>query len=84
MTEKKIGVVEHFFDKVSVAAIKVTAALKVGETIHIKGPSTDFKEKVTSMQINRVPIEKAKKGDDLGIKISKPVRPNDEVFLVKE
>jgi len=84
MSEKKIGMVEHFFDKVSVAAIKVTAALKVGETIHFKGPSTDFIEKVTSMQINRVPIEKAKKGDDLGIKVSKPVKPNDEVFLVKE
>lgn len=50
--EKEIGFVEHFFDHLSVAAIKITeGALKVGDTIHVKGHTTDFTEKIASMQM---------------------------------
>jgi len=84
MSEIKIGIVSHFFDKVSVAAIKLQKALKVGDTIHIKGATTDFTTKVKSMQIDRKPVEKAKKGDEIGIKVPDKCRGNDEVFKVKE
>ena len=81
MTEKKIGKVSGYFSHVSVATIKLSAGLKVGDKIHIKGHTTDFEEKIKSMQIEKDSVEKAKKGDHIGIKVSEKVRPNDTVFL---
>ncbi len=83
MAEKEIGKVSGYFSHVSVAAIKLSKGLKVGDKIHIKGNTTDFEEKVKSMQIEKDSVEKAKKGDHIGIKVSEKVRPNDTVFLVK-
>ena len=85
MVEEKIGVVEHFFTNVSVAAIKITnGELKIGDTIHIVGAHTDLKQKVESMQINKVPITSAKVGDDVGIKLIDRAREHDVVYKVKE
>mgnify|MGYP000660356780 CR=1 FL=1 len=85
MVEEKIGVVEHFFNKISVAAIKVTdGELKIGDTIHIVGATTDFTQKVESMQMNKKPIEVAKPGDEIGIKVKERVREKDIVYKVKE
>ena len=85
MVEEKIGVVDHFFSKVSVAAIKITdGELKIGDTIHIVGAHTDFKQKIESMQIDRVPVEKVKPGDDVGIKVKDRVREHDIVYKVPE
>lgn len=83
MTEKEIGKVSTYFSHVGVAAIKLSGKLKVGNTIHIKGNTTDFEEKVGSMQIDKDSVETAKKGDHIGIKVSEKVRPNDAVFLVE-
>jgi putative protease len=85
MVEEKIGVVEHFFTNVSVAAIKITEGeLKVGDTIHIVGAHTDFTQKIESMQIDRVPVESVKQGDDVGIKVKDRVREHDIVYKVPE
>jgi len=85
MVEEKIGTVEHFFTKVSVAAIRVTdGELRIGDTIHIVGATTDFTQKVESMEINRKPIEVAKPGDEIGIKVKERVREKDTVYKVKE
>ena len=83
MEEKEIGKVSSYFSKVKVAAISLSAGLKVGDKIHIKGHTTDFEQKVDSMQIEREEVKKAKKGDHIGIKVSEKVRPNDTVFLAK-
>lgn len=82
--EKKIGAVEHFYDKISVVAIKLSSALKVGDTIKIKGNSTDFTQKVDSMQIEHEKVAAAKKGDAIGIKVKEPAKAKDEVFKVAE
>jgi putative protease len=85
MVEEKIGVVEHFFTKVSVAAIKITnGVLKVGDTIHIAGANTDFTQKINSMEINRNPVEIVKPGDDVGIKVSERVREHDIIYKISE
>jgi len=85
MVEEKIGVVEHFFTNVSVAAIKITEGeLKVGDTIHIVGAHTDFTQKIESKQINRVPVESVKPGDDVGIKVKDRVREHDIVYKIPE
>jgi acyl-CoA hydrolase len=83
MAEKEIGSVSGYFSHVGVAAIKLTAPLKVGEKIHVKGHTTDFEEKVASMQIENKAVKEAKKGDHIGIKVPAKVRPNDKVFIVK-
>lgn len=85
MVEQKIGVVEHFFTHVSVAAIKITGGeLKIGDTIHIVGAHTDFKQKVNSMEINRSPIERVTIGDEVGIKTNERVREKDIVYKLTE
>ena len=78
--EKEIGEISNFFEHVSAAAIKLKAPLKVGDTIHIKGGETDFEQTIESMQINREPIEKAKKGDEVGIKVEQKVRKGYKVY----
>ncbi|HEC87667.1 MAG TPA: hypothetical protein ENI49_07400 [Thermoplasmatales archaeon] len=83
MVEEKVGIVEHFFTKISVAAIRITdGELKVGDTIHFVGSTTDFTQKVDRMEINRQPIEIAKPGDEIGIKLKERVREKDIVYKV--
>ena len=85
MVEEKIGVVEHFFTNISVAAIKITnGELKIGDTIHIVGAHTDFKQKIDSMQIDRNPVETVKAGDEVGIKVKDRVREHDIVYKIPE
>jgi len=82
MEEKQIGTVSSYFSKVSVAAIKLSGKLKVGDKVHIKGHTTDFETDVKEIQIEKDPVKKAKKNDHIGIKVPEKVRPNDKVFLV--
>ena len=84
--EKKhfVGKVTHYFDKAGVAAIKLVSDLKVGDKIVIIGETTGIvKSKIESLEMKNSKIEKGKKGDEVGIKISK-VRKNDEVYVLKE
>ena len=82
MAEKQIGVVSNFFDHVGVAAIKLTTGLKVGDSIRIVGGDKDFTEVVKSMQIQHDKVEKAKKGDEIGVKIKGKARKGYKVFKV--
>jgi len=82
-SEKEIGRVSSYFSHVSVAAIKLSGSLKIGDKIHIKGATTDFEVLVSSIQIERKEVKVAKKGDHIGIKVPDKVRPNDAVFLIK-
>ena len=82
--EKKIGKVTHFFGKISVAIVKLSTELKIGSKVHFKGNTTDFEQKVDSMQINHDSIEKAKAKNEVGIKVKDPVREDDEVFQIVE
>lgn len=83
--EQEIGFVEHFFGHINVAAIKITnGTLKVGDTIHVKGHTTDFTETIKSMQINNVDVKEANTGDDVGVKMEGKCREHDKVYLVTE
>ncbi len=76
----QIGEVSNYFEHVGVAAIKLNAGLKVGDKIRIKGGENDFEQDVGSMQIQHEKVEKAKKGDEIGIKIKEKVRKGYKVF----
>lgn len=83
MNEVEIGVVRHYFDKIAVAVIELTAGdLAIGDTIHIKGHTTDITATVESMQIEHDKITTGVKGQSVGIKISDKARDHDKVFKV--
>jgi len=82
MPEEEIGKVSAFFAQPVVAGIDLTAALKVGDKIHIKGHTTDLELTVESMQINNANVEQGNPGDSVGIKLPDRVRPGDEVYRV--
>lgn len=85
MTEVKIGRVSHFFGKIGVAAIELTDGdLKIGDTIHIKGKTSDSVLKIDSIQVDHQPKENAKKGESVGLKLAETARENDTVFLIVE
>ena len=84
MAEEMIGTVSDFFARPVVAAIELTAALEVGDKIHIKGHTTDLEVIVDSMQINNADVKEAKAGDSVGVKVSERVRKRDTVYKVAE
>ena len=77
---KPIGVITHFFDKISVAVVKLYAGLKTGDKIRIEGHGNAFEQTVASMQIEHDKIAEAKKGQEVGMKVAKPVKQGDLVF----
>jgi len=82
MAEQEIGKVKDFFARPVVAGIDMTGTLKVGDSIHIKGHTTDLQMAITSMQIDNKNVEAAKPGDAVGIKVPDRVRPGDTVYKV--
>jgi len=83
--EKLIGKITHYFTNIGVGVIEITKGdLKVGDKIHIKGTSSDFEQAVDSMQIEHENMEKAKKGDAIGLKVDQQVREGDQVFKIAE
>lgn len=81
--EKQIGEVVHFFSNIKVAVIKLSASLSNGDTIHIVGgEDTDFEQLVKSMEMDHGKVEKAKKGNEIGLKVKKKVREGYRVFKI--
>jgi putative protease len=76
------GEVTHFFDKIQVCVVKVKKPLKVGDKLHFIGKALDFIQVLDSMQIDHQQVMTAKKGDEIGLKISSEVQPGDKVFLL--
>jgi len=84
MEEREVGRVLDYYAKIGVVAIEVLDEIKVGDVLHFKGATTDFKQVVESMQIEHKPVQIAKKGDKVGIKVNERVRPHDKVYKVIE
>jgi putative protease len=83
--EELVGKITHYFGKIEVGIIEISKGkLAVGDKIHVKGTSTDFEQTVDSMQIEHEQVEKAKKGDAIGLKVKDKVREGDEVYKVIE
>jgi len=80
--EEEIGRVMDYFAKIGVAGIDLTGKLRVGDTIHIKGHTTDIEQPVDSMQIDRAGVEEAGPGDKIGIKVKDRCRGGDHVYRV--
>lgn len=78
---EEVGTITHYFPKVDAAVVKLDkGTLSVGDKIIIKGHTSDFKEKVQSIQLDHVPIQDAEKGMEVGLKVKSKVREHDAVY----
>ncbi len=77
---KLIGKISHYFSNISVAVIELSNTLKTGETIRVVGGEIDFTQEVDSMEVDHKKVEKAKKGDSVGLKINQKVREGYKVY----
>ena len=83
MAEQEIGRVTHYFSKIGVAAIEITqGTLQVGDEIRIKGHTTDFTQKIDSMQVDNQAVEQVTAGQAVGIKVAEHARQHDTVYKV--
>ena len=79
-----VGKVTHYFPHVQAAVVKVkTAKLRIGDHLHFKGHTTDFKLPLTSMQVDHDPIQEARKGAEIGVQVPARVREGDSVYRTK-
>jgi putative protease len=79
----EVGRITHYFSKIDVAVIELKAALSVGDTIAVKGPTTDFEQNVDSMQIEHKNVQRAEAGQSIGMKVMQRVRETDVVYKKK-
>ena len=84
MTGKRVGEVSRYFNQISVAVLILSANLKKGDTVHFLGHGCDFRQEITSMQIEHEIIEAAKKGDQVAVKVDKAVRKGTSAYLLSE
>ena len=85
MSEEKLqeaGTVTHYYPRIGVVVVEVTAPIKVGDRIRIRGTTTDFEQTVESMEIEHKKIEEAKPGDSVGLKVEERVRESDIVYKI--
>lgn len=79
---KPVGEITHYYGGLGVAIVKFNKSVKVGDRVHFKGSTTDFKEAIQSMQYDHKEIASAKKKQEVGIKVKDKVREGDKVYLV--
>ncbi len=84
MGERLIGEVKDYFRKVEVMTLELEGLIKVGDTIRVKGHTTDLTQAVESMQIEHADVQEGGPGDLVGIKVAERVRPGDSVFVVED
>ena len=84
MSGIRIGQITHFFDRINVAVLVLTETIRMGDTIHFLGHSSDFTQEVKSLQIEHQPVEEAGAGQEVSIKFDRPVRPGTSVFKITE
>jgi hypothetical protein len=81
--EERIGVVTHYYSHLSVATMRLeSGTLRVGDVIHIRGHTTDFRQRVESLEIDHAPATEVGPGDDFGLKVTEHAREHDVVYKV--
>ncbi len=81
MTWVPIGMVTHFYDRISVAVIVLSGPVRLGETVQLLGRTTEFEQQVGSLQIDHEYINEAESGQEVALKVIERVRPNDVVYV---
>ena len=81
---ERIGEVTHYYNKISVAVVKLSQDLKVGDSVHFLGRHTDLQQEITSMQIEHQSVTEVTAGDEVAIKVKQRVHRGDSVFKLTE
>ena len=83
---KEVGIVSHYFTKISVAVVELKDTIRIGDRIFIRGGTypfaTNFEQTVESMQVEHKNIESAKAGQSIGLKVNQKVREGDKVYKI--
>lgn len=82
MAEELVGTVSDYFARIGVIGIELVGTLKVGDTVHVQGHTTDLEQAVESIQIEHEQVQEAKAGDAVGIKVTERCRRGDKVYKV--
>jgi hypothetical protein len=82
--EQRIGIVTHFYSHLLVATARLDAGckLRLGDVIHVRGHTTDFSQKVESLEVNHAPTTEVGPNDEFGLKVVEHAREHDVVFKV--
>ncbi len=82
--EEAVGTITHYYSHLGVAVAQINkGTLRTGDSIHIKGHTTDITQTVSSMEYEHQHVEQASAGQSVGIKVSDHVREHDIVYVVK-
>lgn len=84
MPEAQIGEVTHYFSRISVAVLDLREPLRVGDSIRIAGNTTDFRQTVTSIQVEHEDVSEGQPGQEVAVKVQDRVRTGDVVYVLKE
>jgi hypothetical protein len=82
--ERQVGRITHYFGRIGVAAVELEDSLQVGDSIRVKGHTSDWVQRVDSMQVDGADVERAERGQVVGIKVSEHAREHDVVFKLEE
>jgi hypothetical protein len=83
-SEERIGVVTHYYSHLSVATLRLeSGTLRVGDVIHIRGHTTDFSQRVESLELNHAPVTELGPNDDFGLKVVEHAREHDVVYKLR-
>ena len=79
--EERVGAVTHYFGHLSVAAVRMeSGSLRIGDTIHVVGRTSDFRQRIESMQVEHEPVSEVRAGQEFGLKVTDHARENDIVY----
>jgi len=75
-----IGKVDHYYEKVGVVAATLQDEVSIGDMLIFKKDNKEIEQKVTSMQINHISVERGFKGDSVGIKVDQPIEEGSDIY----
>jgi putative protease len=78
---RRIGVVTHYYEHAGACVVSLDAGgLRVGDTIHIRGHTTDFYQRVERIERDHAAVDTARSGEEVGVQVSQRVRSHDVVY----
>lgn len=80
MAEEQIGKIIHYYDKIGVGVIRLERGLKGGDSIQVKGKTSDFEQTVESMQLDHKDAGSAKKGEEVAVKLNEKAKEGDVIY----
>ncbi len=82
-SEDPVGIVTHYFNHLSVAVVQLdVGSLEVGDTIRFLGHTTDFRQRIDSLEVNHQSVTEVGRRQAFGLKVKEHVREHDVVYKV--